>query len=99
MFIHELSLKLVELQQLQKMYGTASNSNIRDEIILYESMMDAHLNSIVDEISKNGNNNLGNTAVMADVSGSMSGDPTAVSYAMAVIAIIRRLRLLHGQIL
>ena len=56
------------------------NSNIRDEIILYESMMDAHLNSIVDEISKNGNNNLGNTAVMADVSGSMSGDPAAVSY-------------------
>ena len=84
MFVHELSLKLVELQQLQNC--TTSNSNIRDDIILYESMMDAHLNSIVDEISKNGNNNLGNTAVMADVSGSMSGDPMAVSYAMAVIA-------------
>ena len=84
MFVHELAIKLVELYQFQNC--TTPDSNIRKEIILYESMMDAHLNSIVDEISKNESNNLGNTAIMADVSGSMSGDPMAVSYAMAVIA-------------
>ena len=81
MFVHELARKLVELQTP---YGDGCSS-VKDRT-LYESMMDAHINSIVEEMEKNESNNLGNTAIIADVSGSMAGDPMAVSYAMAVIA-------------
>jgi len=81
MFVHEIANKLVDLNTT---HGHSSASS--DEIILFESMMDDHLNSIVAEVAKNPGNNLGNTAVMADVSGSMLGDPMAVSYAMAVLA-------------
>ena len=81
MFVHELASKLVEIDS-RRGYGVTNP----DEVTLFESMMDAHLNSIVEEIEKNPGNNLGNTVVMADVSGSMAGDPMAVSYAMAVLA-------------
>ena len=81
MFVHELASNLVELDNYRD-YSSSSS----DDITLFESMMDDHLNSIVEEVAKNPGNNLGNTAVMADVSGSMSGDPMAVSYAMAVMA-------------
>lgn len=73
MFVHELAMKLSS--------GVCS----ADETILYESMMDAHINSIA-EAQKESGNTLGNTVIIADVSGSMSGDPMAVAYAMAVIA-------------
>ena len=81
MFVHELAQKLVDLQTNYSQGG----SSVKDRT-LYESMMDAHINSIAEEMKKNESNNLGNTAIIADVSGSMAGDPMAVSYAMAVIA-------------
>lgn len=73
MFVHELAMKL------------SSGCCSHDETILYESMMDAHINSIA-EAQKESGNTLGNTVIIADVSGSMTGDPMAVAYAMAVIA-------------
>ena len=73
MFVHELAMKL------------SSDICSPDETILYESMMDSHIDSISEAQKKIGNT-LGNTVIIADVSGSMSGEPMAVAYAMAVIA-------------
>lgn len=72
MFVHELAMKLTEICD-------------SDERILYESMMDSHVDSIAASVAEKGGD-LGNTAIIADVSGSMCGDPMAVSYAIAVIA-------------
>ena len=94
MFVHELASKLVEIDS-RRGYDVTNP----DEVTLFESMMDAHLNSIVEEIEKNPGNNLGNTVVMADVSGSMSGDPLAVSLAMAVLASHPKDCVTCGQIL
>ena len=86
LFVHELASKLVELNSFHGLGNPAQERTSADEVVLFESMMDDHLNSIVEEVAKNPGNNLGNTAVMADVSGSMAGDPMAVAYAMAVLA-------------
>jgi hypothetical protein len=80
LFVHELAKKLADgVNDNGCMMSTADR-------ILFESMMDSHVDSIAASAKEKGNANLGNTAVMADVSGSMDGDPMSVAYALAVVA-------------
>lgn len=73
LFIHEIADKLNDTGISQ------------EDIILYESMFDAHVNSIKETAAEN-NTSLGNTVTIADVSGSMSGDPMSVAVALALVA-------------
>ena len=72
LFIHEIVDKL-------------SAAVAIDDIILYESMFNDHVDAIKQSAMEN-NTSLGNTVIIADVSGSMTGDPMSVAVALALVA-------------
>jgi len=73
LFIHEIA---------DKLYNVLLSP---EDSVLYESMFDAHVNAIKESAIEN-NTSLGNTVVIADVSGSMDGDPMSVAVALALVA-------------
>jgi len=77
--IHEIVTKLMNGG------GYSCSETLKaDEIVLYNAQFQSHIDGIIQFADENGTK-FPPTVVMADVSGSMSGDPMAVAIGMAVL--------------
>jgi hypothetical protein len=77
--IHEIVDKLMDGG------GYSCNASLKpDDIILYNAQFQSHIDGIIQFADENGTK-LPPTVVVADVSGSMSGDPMAVAIGMAIL--------------